>query len=265
MARNTALLIGPLRRWWLPAVATLVGMLAGLVYALLATPSYVSRAYVVVVPDDPSAQASAASFAQAYGKMSLQGPVVARAVRAGRGVVTADELRTSVQAATSPDAPVVEVTGSADTAVAAATRANLMANSLVGIGDTRAKATRMRLVILAPANPADAPSSPDATLSVAVGGAAGLLLGAMGYAAGLGRRREPGPSRDERGSRPPGPAGAGRAGRDPGSWDPGSRNPAERAGWDPARAGPGRRFPAGDARDPDRPPSLADVMNGRRG
>lgn len=207
MARNTAPLTGRAWRWGLPVVAMLVGALAGLAYAQLASPTYVSKAYVVVVPNDPSAQASAASFAQAYGRMSAQGPVVATAVRAGGGVATADQLRTTVQAATSPDAPVVEVTGSADTAAIASTRANLVANALISTGNARAAATRMRLVMLAPASPADAPSSLSTSLSVAVGGAAGLLVGALGVAAGIGRRRpdgRPAPAQPE----PSGPRSA---------------------------------------------------------
>jgi capsular polysaccharide biosynthesis protein len=203
MARNTAVLTAMLRRWRLPLLGAALGMLAGLGYAMLAGPTYVAKAYVVVVPDDPSAQPSAASFAQAYGRMSAQGPVVAAAVRAGAGAATADELRTTVQAATSPDAPVVEVTGSAGTAAGASTRANLVANALVDTGNARERATRMRLVMLAPASAPDGPASPDPALSAAVGGAAGLLLGALGVASGFGRRR--GPSRHPSGA--PGPHG----------------------------------------------------------
>ncbi len=89
------------------------------------------------------------------------------------------ELAKDVQAQTSPDAPMIQITGSASSARLAADEANAVARSLVAFGDTTAQQTRVRLIALAQAAAPAAPSSPSRSLDAAVGGAAGLLLGSL--------------------------------------------------------------------------------------
>lgn len=166
-------------RWSPVAVLALLGLLVGLGYAVLAPPTYTARAYVLVVADTPGDGAPAVSYAQAYARLVGQGAAVDSAAGASRGTASASELLRSVRASASPDAPVIEVSGSAGSAARAVDLTNLMANGLVSTAGARTRETRMRLVLLSPAFPPPAPSSPRPAPSVAVGTAVGLLLGGL--------------------------------------------------------------------------------------
>jgi hypothetical protein len=89
------------------------------------------------------------------------------------------DLRNSVRASASPDAPVIEVTGSAGTAQRAADITNLVADSLVSAGRAQARDTQMNLILLSPAYPPPDPSSPRSTFSVTVGVAVGFVLAGL--------------------------------------------------------------------------------------
>ena len=167
------------RRWWPTAALVLVGGLVGLGYGVLAPPTYTATAYVLVVAETPGDSSSAVSYAQAYTRLARQGEVVASAIAASRGTISVEDLRRNVRASSSPDAPVIEVSGSAGDAQRAANMANLVADSLVSVGRTQAPSTRMNLVLLSPAYPPPDPSSPRLMLSVAVGTVIGLLLGGL--------------------------------------------------------------------------------------
>jgi uncharacterized protein involved in exopolysaccharide biosynthesis len=169
----------PPRRWWLAAALAVLGGLLGLAYAALAPQTYTATAYVLVVAVRPGDGTSAVSYAQAYARLAWQAEVVGPAVNNSRGSVTVNDLRNSVRASASPDAPVIEVTGSAGTAQLAADITNLVANSLVSAGRAQARNTQMNLVLLSPAYPPPDPSSPQSTFSVAVGVAVGLLLAGL--------------------------------------------------------------------------------------
>lgn len=248
---STEALVSPRRKfrgWWLAGVTGLLGILAGAGYASLAPQSYLARAYVLVVAQQPTEDDVATSFAQTLGRIAAH-PEVIDAVAGSRGVApttlqpmptpttagpataaaatqgvtqvtspgvplspsaptsaTADELRRSVRAATSPDAPVVEITGSADSPTRAADLANLVADSLVTYANERSTETRMRLVLLSPAYPPLDAAAPQPALATAVGAATGLFVGGFAMLAGLDRRwsglyrtepRQAGPDRPE--------------------------------------------------------------------
>src|SRR5262249_27685737 len=75
--------------------------------------------------------------------------------------------------------------------------ANAVAQALVDVGNGRKDQTRVTLSVLAAASVPAAPSSPKPPLELAVGTAAGLLLGGLSVLAGIGRtaaRRGPGPA-----------------------------------------------------------------------
>ncbi|WP_052433866.1 Wzz/FepE/Etk N-terminal domain-containing protein [Streptacidiphilus melanogenes] len=175
--RRSALLRSALRRWWPLLVAVPAGAMAGGAYALVATPQYQSDAYVMAVADQGADSASAVSFASAYGRVVAQPEILASAA-ADTGVPMG-ELAKDVQAQTSPDAPMIQITGSASSARLAADEANAVARSLVDFGGTTAQQTHVRLIALAQAAAPAAPSSPSRSLDAAVGGAAGLLLGSL--------------------------------------------------------------------------------------
>lgn len=165
------------RRWWPVALAVPLGAAAGAGYAVVSPPSYATNAYVLVVPQNPGEAATATNFAQAYGRLAGQPQVLAvAAAETGR---TRAELEELVHGTTSPDAPMIEITGTGTRAQDAARTADAVARSLVSFANTSSKDTNVRLVTLAPAAAPDKPTTPSGKLDVAVGGAAGLLLGAL--------------------------------------------------------------------------------------
>ncbi|MDH6129424.1 Wzz/FepE/Etk N-terminal domain-containing protein [Kitasatospora sp. GP82] len=165
------------RRWWPVALAVPLGALAGVGYGVLAHPSYAANSYVVVVPQGPGESATAVNFAQAYGRLAGQPQVLAGAA-AELGKSTA-VLAGLVRGTTSPDAPVIEITGTGSHAEDAMQAADAVAKSLVSFANTSSKETGVRLVPLAPAAEPEGPSSPSARVDTAVGAAAGVLIGAL--------------------------------------------------------------------------------------
>jgi len=173
------------RRFGLLLLLTLIGGAAGAAYSALKTPTYTAKAYVVAV--STSAQGdpiSALNFAQAYGRVATSDPVLAKA-----GVLLgADQggLRQAT-AATSPDAPVIEITATGPKAEHTAAVANSVANALVEYGGNRKAETRVSLSLLAGAIAPTRPSSPKPPMELAVGAAGGLLIGGLAVLAGVGR------------------------------------------------------------------------------
>ncbi|MGK4580466.1 lipopolysaccharide biosynthesis protein [Kitasatospora sp. HPMI-4] len=165
------------RRWWPVVLAVPLGAAAGAGYGLLAQPSYAANSYVVVVPQNPGEGTTAVSFAQAYGRLAGQPQVLAGAA-AGLGRSTA-ALAGQVRGTTSPDAPVIEITGTGVRPGDAVRAADAVAKSLVAFADTSSRETGVRLVPLAPAAEPEGPSSPSVQLDTAVGAAAGVLIGAL--------------------------------------------------------------------------------------
>jgi hypothetical protein len=241
---------GVARRWWLAGLTGLLGILGGAGYAAVAPQSYLARAYVLVVTQEPGEDLAAVRFAQAYGRIAANTDVIV-AIASGQAVAvppqaptpaasppttaqasagatppagqshapepsaatspaaaspaagptdtvatpgvrarvpaSASELRRQVSATTSPDAPVIEITGSAEDPRRAADLANLVADSLIAYASGSAAQARLRMMVLSPAYPPADPSSPRPTLAVTIGGAAGLLAGAFAVMAGFGR------------------------------------------------------------------------------
>ncbi|MFD7906307.1 Wzz/FepE/Etk N-terminal domain-containing protein [Kitasatospora sp. NPDC059747] len=165
------------RRWWPVALAVPLGAAAGAGYAVVAHPSYSASAYVLVVPQNAGEAATATNFAQAYGRLAGQPQVLAAAAAETGHTLT--DLGNLVHGTTSPDAPMIEITGTGTRAQEAAQTADAVARSLVSFANTSSRDTGVRLVTLAPAAAPDKPTTPSGSLDVAVGGAAGLLLGAL--------------------------------------------------------------------------------------
>ncbi|MEY9944195.1 Wzz/FepE/Etk N-terminal domain-containing protein [Kitasatospora sp. GAS1066B] len=173
------------RRWWPLAAAIPLGAVAGAGYAVAAPPVYTANSYVVVVPDSSSEAGLAVNFAQAYGRLAAQPQVLALAAPdAGR---SGAELAGLVAGTTSPDAPVIEIAGSGGHPVDAVKAADAVAKALISFANTSSKETGVKLVPLAAAAEPDKPTTPSRQLDVAVGGAAGVLVGALAMMA----RRKP--------------------------------------------------------------------------
>ncbi|MFD3327256.1 lipopolysaccharide biosynthesis protein [Streptomyces sp. NPDC058701] len=168
---------GPPPAWWpLPACA-LLGLAAGGAYGVLKAPEYAATSYVVAVPDDTTEPATALGFAQAYARIATSSSTLAYAQpRAG---VTVRQLRTQVRAETSPESPMIAITGTSESPAGAADIANAVADALSLSSNQAAKNTGVQLLLFSQAvAPAD-PASPSAPISGAVGMCAGGLLGGL--------------------------------------------------------------------------------------
>jgi capsular polysaccharide biosynthesis protein len=163
--------------WTLIAAGVLAGGLLGGGYGLAKPPTYTATSYVVAVPTSKSDSASALGFAQAYGRVATQLAVLGDAqVWAGVPVRT---LQSSVQAATSPDAPMVAITATSSRPDLAADMANAVSRALTQHStDTRSE-TNVELQQFARATKPTSPSSASPAVTGLVGASAGGLLGGL--------------------------------------------------------------------------------------
>lgn len=193
--------------WSLIAAGAVAGGLLGGVYGLAQPPAYTATAYVVAVPTEKSDPASALGFAQAYGRVATQVAVLGDAqVWAG---VPARTLRSSVQTATSPDAPMVAITATASRPDLAADMANAVSRALTRHANDTKSATNIELQQFARATEPTEPSSASPAVTGLVGVSAGGLLGGLVL---LARPRRSGPGRDQgRPASVPAPAAAAEA------------------------------------------------------
>ncbi|MFD9518935.1 lipopolysaccharide biosynthesis protein [Streptomyces sp. NPDC059979] len=175
--------------WWpLPACA-LLGLAAGGAYGVLKAPEYAATSYVVAVPDDTTEPATALGFAQAYARIATSSSTLAYAQpRAGIG---ARQLRTQVRAETSPESPMIAITGTSKSPAEAADIANAVADALSLSSNQAAKNTGVQLLLFNQAVAPSDPASPSAPISGAVGMCAGGLLGGLWLLARPGRARRP--------------------------------------------------------------------------
>ncbi|MFB7172589.1 lipopolysaccharide biosynthesis protein [Streptomyces sp. NPDC056254] len=175
--------------WWPLPVCTALGLAAGGAYGVLKAPEYAATSYVVAVPDDTTEPATALGFAQAYARIATSSATLAYAQpRAG---ITARQLRTQVRAETSPESPMIAITGTSTSPAEAADIANAVADALSLSSNQAAKNTGVQLLLFNQAvAPAD-PASPSAAISGAVGMCAGGLLGGLWLLARPGRARRP--------------------------------------------------------------------------
>ncbi|WP_147255887.1 lipopolysaccharide biosynthesis protein [Streptomyces sp. PT12] len=162
---------------WAPLLlgATL-GLVCGTWHAALAEREFAAEGYVQVT----AAEGDAIGVAQAYGRMATGGAVLSAAAESAG--VAAGRLADRVRAATSPDAPMIEITGTGPNGAAAARAANAVAGALV---DLAGPGTRLTQVL--PAAPPATPIAPVPPLSIALGVCAGAVAGG---AASLVRRGE---------------------------------------------------------------------------
>lgn len=180
-------LLRRLPRWWpLPACA-LLGLLGGTVYAASAAPEYAATGYVVVSPRGGAESASALGYAQAYGKIATDAMILTGAET--RYKLPLGSLRPHVRASTSPDAPMVQITGTSDRPAQAAHYADAVARSLTRTAKKSAKKTGVRLTVVSHAVAPDSPVSPSTPIALSVGGCAGGLVGGLVLLARPPRRR----------------------------------------------------------------------------
>jgi capsular polysaccharide biosynthesis protein len=172
------------RRLRISVLIVVLAAAAGFGYGKLSPSTYTAQTFLVAVPQVSGDTVAATAFATAYSRLATQ-PVVLAEASAASGIAP-DTLRAAVSAATSPDAPVISITGSAHDPAAAAADANAVADALASIAAEHVADTSVKLTVLAEATAPTHPSSASATLDAALGAAAGVLLASLAALAGGG-------------------------------------------------------------------------------
>ncbi|MDQ8704031.1 lipopolysaccharide biosynthesis protein [Streptomyces sp. LHD-70] len=163
--------------WWpLPACAAL-GLTAGAAYGALAEPEYASTTYLIAVAEKDSEPAATLGFAQAYGRLATSTSTLAYAQ--GNAGVSTRQLGSRVQTETSPESPMIGITGTAGRPGDAADIANAVADALRLKANGQSENTGVKLVRFSQAVKAPEPVSPSLPLSIAVGTSAGALVGGL--------------------------------------------------------------------------------------
>ncbi|WP_093799395.1 lipopolysaccharide biosynthesis protein [Streptomyces sp. Wb2n-11] len=169
--------IPPLPVWWPLPVCALLGTVCGVSYGALKTPEYTATSYVVAVPAKGTEPGAALGYAQAYGRITTSESTLAYArVAAG---VSPRALRSQVRTETSPDSPMIAITGTATKPAVAADIANAVADAVFVSSNHVSKNTGVKLLVFSQAIAPAEPASPSAGISAAVGGCAGGLVGGL--------------------------------------------------------------------------------------
>ncbi len=169
------------RQWPVLLAGLLLGVVSGIVFDLLERPAYTATAYTIVVPDKGGATTvdSAVSIAQGYGRLATNPSVVSGGL-ARRGIdVAPNELKKAVRASTSPEAPIIEIDGTWEQPLGAASLANGVAEQLTTYSGTLRPALGYRVLLFAGASPPTTRSDPSMLFHAALAGAAGLLTGGL--------------------------------------------------------------------------------------
>ncbi|HEV2635583.1 MAG TPA: hypothetical protein VGX23_10590 [Actinocrinis sp.] len=174
-------------RGWLIGALVVLGGVAGYAYGAVSPASYTSNAYLVVVPlaasstngTAPDAQGFATAFTRIAGQPQIQAEA---ATDAG---VPLDTMIKDSTAATSPDAPVISITGVSTNPKTAAAVANGLAKAIEASAQDQTANTAVTVSVLSAAVPTNTPSSASASLDAAVGAAAGVLIGSLLGLAGV--------------------------------------------------------------------------------
>lgn len=160
------------------AALTAAGAAVGAGFALSAGGDYQSHAYVLVAsPAGLADNGSAVGLAHAYARVARERAVVGPAVAARRLPASTADLDRALSVATSPDAPIIEITGHAANAAVATALTDAASRAFVGYVNRVGQDTGYQPILLSVAGPADVPTAPGLALSIAVGAAAGGALG----------------------------------------------------------------------------------------
>ncbi|SCK51414.1 hypothetical protein [Streptomyces sp. WMMB 322] len=162
-------------RWWPLPVCLLLGAGGGAGYSVMTPPQYSAVSYVVVSPSGRSEVGGALGYAQAFGKIATDPMILADAEK--RAGLRRGTISDGIQASTSPDAPMVQITATSSSASQAAKNADAVAKALTKTAKASVKRTGARLTLLSEAVAPATPVSPSREVAVAVGACAGGLIG----------------------------------------------------------------------------------------
>ncbi|MFD3795898.1 lipopolysaccharide biosynthesis protein [Streptomyces sp. SID8016] len=166
-----------LPQWWPLPVSVLIGAASGLSYGLLASPQYEATSYAMAVAEGETDPSAALGYAQSYGRLTTSDATLSYARGAAGEPVR--ELRSHVRSETSPDSPMIAVTGTSEDRHRAADIANAVIEAVVVSSGHVSKDTGVKLIAFTHAMTPDEPVSPSVPLGTAVGAAAGGLLGGL--------------------------------------------------------------------------------------
>ncbi|MFE7750529.1 YveK family protein [Streptomyces sp. NPDC057428] len=163
--------------WWPLPACVLLGAACGFAYGTLATPQYTATSYAMVTAGKAVDPAAALGYAQSYGRLATSDATLSYARGAAGEPVR--ELRRHVLSETSPDSPMIAVSGTSDDPDRAADIANAVTEAVVVSSGHVAKDTGVKLIKFSHAVPPGDPVSPSVPLGTAVGGSAGGLIGGL--------------------------------------------------------------------------------------
>ncbi|WNF30860.1 lipopolysaccharide biosynthesis protein [Streptomyces sp. C11-1] len=166
-----------LPHWWPLPVCVLLGTASGLSYGAFASPQYEATSYAMAVAEEETAPAAALGYAQSYGRLVTSDATLSYAQGAAGEPMR--ELRSHVRSETSPDSPMIAVTGTSEDRRKAADIANAVIEAVIVSSGHVSKDTGVKLIKFTHAMTPDQPVSPSVPLGTAVGAAAGGLLGGL--------------------------------------------------------------------------------------
>ncbi|MFI1226827.1 MULTISPECIES: lipopolysaccharide biosynthesis protein [unclassified Streptomyces] len=166
-----------LPHWWPLPVCVLIGTASGLSYGAFSSPRYEATSYAMAVAEGETDPSAALGYAQSYGRLTTSDATLSYAQGAAGEPVR--ELRSLVRSETSPDSPMIAVTGTSEDRHKAADIANAVIEAVIVSSGHVSKDTGVKLIKFTHAMTPDQPVSPSVPLGTAVGAAAGGLLGGL--------------------------------------------------------------------------------------
>lgn len=175
---------------WITA-GVLLGLLVGALVGFLSPATYTANSYLVVVSAGSTGTTTdAANFGKVFARVATDPVVLTRSPHLQEIGLTPTSAAQHVRVLSSPDAPVLQVVGSASTAFRAAQIANFVSQAITIYATDRSSDTGFLIRQFVIAAPPAAPSRPRPALDLAVGLALGTGLGLL---AALTRRPRPHP------------------------------------------------------------------------
>ncbi|MER5985071.1 lipopolysaccharide biosynthesis protein [Streptomyces sp. NPDC001787] len=163
--------------WWPLPVCILLGAACGLSHGLLTSPEYAATGYALAVAEEGSDPAAAIGYAQSYGRLATSDATLSYAH--GAAGEPAAVLRSQVTSETSPDSPMIAVTGTSGDPRRAADIADAVIEAIVVSSGHVAADTGVKLIKFSHAMTPDRAASPSVPVGTAVGASAGGLFGGL--------------------------------------------------------------------------------------
>ncbi|MFB7479210.1 YveK family protein [Streptomyces anulatus] len=177
VVRRLRTALARLPHWWPLPVSVLIGTASGLSYSALAADRYEATSYAMAVAEAETDPSAALGYAQSYGRLTTSDATLSYAQGAAGEPMR--ELRSHVRSETSPDSPMIAVTGTSEDRHKAADIANAVIEAVIVSSGHVSKDTGVKLIKFTHAMTPDQPVSPSVPLGAAVGAAAGGLLGGL--------------------------------------------------------------------------------------